>query len=195
MRIRGSYRQTFTTGAVTGIAAGTATAGHILALRNPLVPGTAPGIAVVLRALEVEFLLTTAFGSAQEVGFDAFVARGYTAPHTGATALTLGKSGRRRGGDPDSVLAGRVADTGALTAGTHTLDANAIARGSCYCSAVGAQLTARRYDFTERERDGKPSGIWMLGTEGLVLRNTIAMGASGVGKWHFTAEWLEVEGC
>ena len=180
--VLGSYRQSFSTGLVTGVAAGDGTAGHILALRND---NTASKF-VRLRALEVEFLLTTAFGSAQEVGFDAFVARGYSAAHTGATALTLATNdGKKLATYPTTVLAGRIANTGALTAGTHTFDANPIARGSVYCSAIGAQLTARRYDFSEYE----PGGIILADNEGIVVRNVTAMGATGVGRWQFTAEW------
>lgn len=179
--IIGSYRQTFTTGAVTTIAAGTATAGHLLALRN-----ATAGKYVRIRALEAEFILTTAFGAAQEVGFDAYIARSYSAAHTGATALTLATNdGKKLTGYNTTILTGRIADAGALTAGTHTFDANAIARGSVWCSAVGTQLSARRYDFSATD----PGGILLGQNEGIVIRNTILMGASGVGKWHFTADW------
>jgi hypothetical protein len=180
----GSYRQTVTTGAVTAIAAGTATAGHILSLRS----GTS-GKAVRLRTLEVEFVLTTAFGAAQEVGFDAFIARGYSAAHSGATALDFtGDTGKTKQTTSASLLTGRIANTGALTAGTHTLDTNAVARGSLWAGAIGATLGPRFYDLTSNES----KGIVLVNNEGLVVRNTILMGATGVGKWHFTVEWDDV---
>jgi hypothetical protein len=186
----GSYRQTFTTGAVTTIAAGTSTAGQLLVLRSSTV-----GEAARIRSLEVEFILTTAFGTPQEVGFDAYIARAFSAAPTGATALTItGNDGKVLGDEPAAVLAGRIANTGAITSGTHTLDNNAIARGSCWCSAVGAQLGPRFYDFTSCDQ----GGIMLLGgdgsttCEGIVIRNTILMGATGVGKWHFTIEWDRV---
>jgi hypothetical protein len=169
---------TFTTGAVTTIAAGTATAGHILAMRSDSTPG-----AIRLRSFEPEFILTTAFGAAQEVGFDMLIARGYTAAHTGATALTMTGGGMTD--QSATILTGRIADAGALTAGTHTLDANPIAKGSQWCSAVGAALQPRVYDFTSSPR----GGIILAADEGFVVRNTILMGATGVGKWHFTLEW------
>lgn len=178
--IIGSYRQTVTTGAVTTIAAGTATAGHILSLRS----GTS-GRAIRLRSLEAEFVLTTAFGAGQEVGFEAFVARSYSAPHTGATALDFtGDTGKSKQTASSSALTGRIANAGALTAGTHTLDINAVARSSVWCGAIGAALD-RFYDFTALES----KGIILVNNEGLVVRNTILMGATGVGKWHFTFEW------
>ncbi len=182
--VTGSYRQTVTTGAVTVIAAGDATAGHLLALRNP----TASARTVRLRSLEVEFILNTAFTTAQEVGFAAFIARTYTAAHTAATALDFtGTTGKRRASHDASILTGRIASTVALTAGTHTLDTNAIIRASTWCDAVGDQLYPRFYDLTQQE----PYGIYLGADMGLVLRNTIVMGAVGVGKWHFTVEWDE----
>lgn len=175
-----SYRATVSTSSVTTIAAGSATAGHLLALRN-----ATSGKAVRIKSLEVEFILTTAFGAAQEVAFGAYIARSYSAAHTGATALDFsGDSGVARASYDAPILTGRIADTGALTAGTHTLDTNPIARGSVWCSAVGVSLGPRFYDFTAME----PGGLILVENEGIVIRNTIAMGASGVGKWHFTID-------
>lgn len=179
----GSHRHTWTTGAVTTIAAGTTTAGHILALRNP----TDSGRWIRLRSLEVEFILTTAFGAAQEVGFDAYIARSYTAAHTDGTAITM-TGGRSRTAEPATVLTGRTASTAALTAGTHTLDTNAVIRGSQWCAAVGAAFAPRLYDF----KDFPLGGLIFAPDEGLIGRNTILMGATGVGKWHFTADFDDV---
>jgi hypothetical protein len=174
--IVGSHRHTVTTGSVTTIAAGTASAGHILCLRN-----SSAVFSVRLRSLGVEFILTTAFGAAQEVGFDAFIARSYSADHTGGTAITM-TGGRALNAHTATVLTGRHASASALVAGTHTLDTNAFARGSQWCSAIGASLAPRYYDFSEF-----PCGGIILGTnEGIVIRNSILMGATGVGKWHFT---------
>ena len=180
--IIGSHRHTWTTGAVTTIAAGTTTAGHILALRN-----NTEGKAVRLRSLEVEFILTTAFGAAQEVGFDAYIARAYTAAHTDGTAITM-TGGRSLTAHPATILTGRTASTAALTAGTHTMDTNAIIRGSQWCAAIGAAFAARLYDFTDQTLGGIILGY----QEGIIGRNTILMGATGVGKWHFTAEFDDV---
>jgi hypothetical protein len=176
----GQYRQTFTTGAVTTIAAGTATAGHMLALRM-----ATASKAIRFRKLEVEFILTTAFGAPQEVGFDAFVARSYSVAHSGETALSVGANdGKIRTQHADEVLTGRISNTGALTAGTHTLDGGAIARGSCWAGAIGAQLGPRTYDLSVNF-----GGIIVQNNEGIVVRNTVLMGATGVGKWHFTFEF------
>ncbi len=186
MRIRTKYRHGFSTGAVTTIAAGSATAGHIFAIRN-----RDSAITAILRAIEVEFTLTTAFTAAQRMGFHVHTARDYSAPHTGATALDLtGDGGKYVHDKAQSVLSGRIADTGALTAGTHILGTNPIAAGSAWMGAVGDQFTVRRYDFTTA--DDPTSGIAIGKDEGIVIQNSVTMGAGGVGTWHFTIEVVEV---
>jgi hypothetical protein len=181
--IHGAYKRSFTTGAITGIAAGTATAGHLLAMRWADAAKTAR-----LRSIELEFLLTTAFGAAQEVGFDVYRLTGYSAAHTGATALDFtGANNKKRVGAVDSIMTGRIANAGALTAGTHTLDTDALARMSVWAGAIGAQMAARYFDFTNTE----PGGLYLANNMGLLLRNVIAWGATGVGKVHATVEWDE----
>jgi hypothetical protein len=181
-----SFRQGFETLLVTTIAAGTASAGHIFSMR------WVSGLAMRLRALEVEFILTTAFGAAQEMGFDGLIGRAYSASPTGATAITLaGNDGKTRTGQNNSRFVGagdiRIASTAAMTVGTVTLDQFSFVRGSFWAGAVGAQQNVRRYDFT-----GLPLGGHVFATsEGFILRNTILMGATGVGKWKFTPEWDE----
>ena len=182
-RIIGSYRHSWTTGAVTTIAAGTATAGHLLALRY----ATADKAALV-KSLEVSFLLTTAFGAAQRVGYDVVLARTYSAAHSGATALTM-TGGTKNAGYAAPLLTGRIADAGALTAGTHTFDANPVCKESFWCSAIGAKMGPTFYDFAASEQ----KGLLLLADEGLVVRNVTLMGATGVGEWVFTCEWDEVE--
>lgn len=179
----GSYRHTWTTGAVTTIAAATATAGHLLALRL-----ATASKAVLLRSLEVEFQLTTAFGAAQRMGYDVSVVRGYTAAHSAQTALTM-TGGKKNAAHDTPVLTGRIAGTGALTSGTHTFDANPLAKGYVYASAVGIILGPRYHDFTV----GDEGGVLIVNEEGLVVRNLVLMGATGVGEWAFTAEWDEYD--
>lgn len=182
--ILSSHKQTVSTGSVTTIAAATATAGHLLALRS-----ATAGKAVRIRSMEVEFILTTAFGAAQRVGFDAVVARAYTAAHTLQTALDFsGNTGNARTSYDATILTGRIAGTAALTAGTHTLDTNPVARGSYWASAIGQVLGPRFYDFSGLEC----GGLVLANEEGLVVRNTVLMGATGVGQWDFTFEWDDV---
>lgn len=199
--LRGSYRLVASTGAVTTIAARTATAGHLFAFR--WAPASLTTYNAYVRYVGVKFTLTTAYGSAQETGIDMIVARSYTASHTGATAIDMGSSvaTNKYATAQNTSLAGvsglcRIADTGALTAGTQTLDANPIGILSDWSGAVG--------DTIPRSTSGASSGfgaLWdarssgfplvLADDEGFVLRNLILMGATGVGRWDICVEWDE----
>lgn len=182
--IIGSYRQSIETGLTTTIAAATATAGYIGSLRF----ATAAPKALRLRKLEAECLITTAFGAAQEVGFDAIIARSYSASPTNGTAVTVGANdGKKRAthqGNPFSAAGDvRTASASAITAGTQTLDGSSIARGSFWAGAVGARYR-EIFDFT-----GEDNGIILVTNEGVICRNLVLMGASGVAKWKFTFDY------
>ncbi len=193
----GAYRIAAPTGNVTLIAAATASAGHLFSVRW----GGNSDRAMRLRAIEVEFLLTTAFTTAQEVGYDIVLASAFTVAPTGVTAVSGFTSGMPVGGKIRSTYSNsslctagdmRVATTVAMTAASApaaTLDANPIARSSFFCSAVGASYF-NRHDFTTD--DLSAGGIILLGNEGFILRNSILMGAVGVGRWTFTPIWDEV---
>lgn len=190
----GKYRQEYDSGLVTTVAAATSTAGFLFAMR-----WQSTAYAYLLRALGVEFFLTTAFGAAQEVGFDVMIARGFTASCSGGTALTpLGANdAKERTAYPSSVLASagdmRIGNTGALTAGTHTLDGRPIAKGSYDASAIRTRLGPYFFDFSQYESGGYQGGGYLLrNNEGFIIRNTILMGATGVGIWKFTPVWSEV---
>lgn len=199
--LRGSYRLVVSTGAITTIAARTATAGHLFAFRW----SNATSLRCFLRFVGYKFTLTTAYGAAQETGVDMILARGYTASHTGATAVDTGSTVANTGkimtdfSTSAMGVAGlvRVADTGALTAGTHTLDANPFATLSDWSGAIG--------DTVPRSTSGVGSGYGALydargdmippvifkQDEGFVLRNLILMGATGVGRGDIVVEWDE----
>lgn len=184
--IHGAYRKTFSTGAITGIVAGTSTLGHLAALRWTDAVKTAR-----IRAIELEALITTAFGAPQEVGFEVYQARTFTALHTSGNAVDFSGAagaGKKRSAYPvNNLFAGRVSAAAALTAGTHTLDTDAIARCGFWAGAIGAKLERQRFDFSLIE----PGGIFCTQDTGPIIRNTILWGATGVGKLHITVEWEE----
>ncbi len=185
--VNSSFRLSFETGLVTVIAAATATAGQLFSMRF-----VSSDLLLRLRALEVEFIVTTAFGAAQEVGFDVIAARKYTASPTAGTAVALaGDDGKLRSGQLGTRFVAdgdiRTASASAITAGTNTLDSQPFARGSFWTTAIGDSMQTRRYDFT-----GLPTGgLLFASSEGFIVRNTILMGATGVGKWKITPEWDE----
>jgi hypothetical protein len=161
------------TGAITLIAAGTGSAGHLYALRNP-----STTVVVHVSRVRFGFNATTAFGAAQAMAFALFKLTGYSAAHAGATAITPAK--RRTSHADASIATARIADTGALTAGTHTLATQPLAR-------AGAHSTLPYFEYVYTPRDDHP--LVLETNEGLLLRNEVLMGASGVG-----VGFIEVDG-
>jgi hypothetical protein len=189
-------------GAVTTIAAGTTSAGHLLALQ-----WTNATSKMLLRYLAARFVCTTGFTAGQEVGCEAFVARSYTGAHTGGTAITLSTNNQKRrvGGATSLVTDARVATAAALTNVTNTMDAQAF--GSCSGFAVTTTtgvVIPKEALFDARDLldvgsgqavgSGLPlrSPIVIGANEGIIVRNTVLMGAAGVGRWQFYLEWDEV---
>jgi hypothetical protein len=181
----GSHRKTMVSGAITGVGAGTSSAGHILAAR-----WASTTILCRPRRFEAECFLTTAFGAAQEVGFDLFITRSYSVAHSGGLAATLsGSNGRFRASGPANNMTDlRIGNAGALTNGTHTLDSEPIAYSSFDASAIRARMPRQAWDWNS---DDSAPFLGLEANEGLIARNTIAMGATGVVRWIFTFEWDE----
>lgn len=199
--LRGSYRLVVSTGLVTTIAAATSTVGHLFAMRW----SSSTATKMYLKRVGARFTLTTAYGTAQRTGVDLIIARSYTASHTGATAVDVGSTvantGNLNADFATSLIvanATRVADTGALTAGTHTLDANAIGTLIDWSGAIGDQVPRSTsgasgnegtlWDYSQSAH-GMP--IKLTQDEGFVIRNRVLMGATGVGVWDFLVEWDE----
>jgi hypothetical protein len=88
----GQYRPSITSGLTTTLAAGDL----LLSLRH-----ASAAYGVRLRALEVEAIVTTAFGAAQEVGFAAFIGRSYSVSPSGQTQVVMGSSAKKRGVVPE----------------------------------------------------------------------------------------------
>ena len=184
--IIGSYRISAASGLTTTIAAATATAGHLFSWRW----GDTTGVVGILKRLEITYLVTTGYTVAQEVGFDVVKATAYTASHTGAAAVTLTTTNTKTStAHPVTKLtSARIADTGALTAGTHTFDAALLARDSMHAlAATAGGGLIRQYDFSHLEA----GGYVFIRDEGFVVRNVILGGAAGSGRWAIDVEWDE----
>ena len=170
------------TGLVTGVAAGTASAGHLLGMRNP------GALTVRLRSLDVSCTTTAAFGAAQEVGFDVFKATTYTAAHTGGAGVVPSKAFTDQAASLVTSTQLRISTTGALTNGTETLDTDRLLTDSFWCAGLTSFLSWRQYDWTSYPA----GGLLFKANEGIVLRNTILMGATGVVRWSFRLAWDDV---
>lgn len=184
----GEYALCLTSGALTTVVAGTTTLGHVMAFRN------VSTTKLWLRYLAIQFTVTTGFTAGQEVAFAAFVARGYSASHTGGVAADMGgtipNANKYRTAAPTSVMSTgdcRIGNAGALTAGTHTLDPNP------FGTVSGFALTTTPGCIIQRSPGGNIpvgvlfdarddySAIVLAANEGIVLENVVLMGAAGVG--------------
>lgn len=184
---------------MTTIAAATATAGHVFAFRNAHATTK-----VYVRYVGIHYVVTTGFTNGQEVGFDMVVARTWSASHTGGTAIDMGgtvtTANQLRVGWPTSCMATgdcRMGTTGALTAGTQTLDPNPVGIISGYPITTTAGVYISRTQagnlpvgtlFDARD-DQSPL---VLGTnEGFIIRNVVLQGAAGVANFRVFAQWEE----
>jgi hypothetical protein len=192
----GAFRIAAVSGLLTGVAAGTSTAGHLFAMRwAPAAGGATSRQIAVISRLRARMVTIAGFTAAQEVGIDLSVLRTYTAAHTGGTAQDLtGNNQKKRSVMQSSIVADmRIGTTGALTAGTHTFDAQPIAQ-SVYAELAAAATVAKgavELFMSTEDLDRHP--LILANNEGICIRNTIAMGAGGTARLVVELEWLELE--
>lgn len=185
----GSYRVSEFSGLMATIAAKTATAGHIFAWRW----GDATNFAL-LRYLKVRYVVVTGFTAAQELGFDVVIARSYTASHTGGTAITLTTNSMKKRTSMGTTLltSARIATAAALTAGTHTLDAQPMLISGVKTLAAAATVQDASLEETLDLSDGFDYPYVFARDEGFIVRNNILMGAAGTVRLHVQVAWHEV---
>lgn len=177
----GAYQVSAATGAITTVAAN----GPIFSFR------WAPNNSTVcvIKRISVGFVCTTAFTTAQQMGFGVVMARSFSGSDSGGTALTLtGNNNKYRTSlATSSVTDARIATTAALTAGTRTLDAQAI--GTNYFWVAGAGTSLTQTDLISYDANDYP--IVLANNEGFVITNLVLMGAAGVGTAVVNVEWFE----
>ena len=188
----GSYRLAAKTGLLIGVAAASASAGHIFALRNA---ASSPSVYMLIRYLRLRWQTVTAFTTEQQIGLKAFLTRAYSASHGGGTALDKTAAGgfRKLASMPQSSLTdARIATTGALTNGTHTIDAQEFLEliGFSQTGAAPAVTTQPFADYDARNADVHP--IVLSQNEGLIIANSVAMGAAGTAVVSVEMDWDEV---
>lgn len=193
-RGEGAYRVAAVSGLLTGVAAASATAGHLFAVQ--WAPASKEKIQTcVLQRLRARFVTITGYTAAQEIGIDVVVARAFTVAGSGGTALTLTtNNAKKRTAFPTSLMADmRIGTTGALTAGTQTLDAQPLAQGvgSELAAAATVQKGVAELYLSTEDLDRYP--VVLMPQEGLIVRNTIAQGAAGTGRLVVEMDWLEVQ--
>ncbi len=195
----GSYQMDIPTGLGTLIAAGDFTnAGQLFVFRWDSAVRNA-----YVHYIGARFLCTTAFDTDQEVGCKLVLASSFTVDGTNGTAVDCGSTvvatGRVRETMAKSAIGAgdvRTATTAAITAGTHTLHANAFSSINGWIAEVGNTIPAvgsvNQNGFAPLY-DSRENGMPLVFDEdsGFIIINSIVMGAAGVGRWHFRVCWDE----
>ena len=173
----------------TGIAAGSATAGHIYAFRW----GSSTHAARITR-IRIKRQTIVPATATVEFATALFRLTGYTASHTGGTAATLTSPNCKLDvSSADTRLTdSRITSGTALTAGTHTLDAQPFAADSMDMPAT-ATTTERFASQVLVEYDsekGRP--LILRQNTGFIVRNEITMGAAHTVRPVVEVDWEEV---
>lgn len=157
----------------------------------------------IIESIRLQFQPIVVFTGHQEISFEAYVGRAFSAAHTGGTAATLtGNNGKARASHPTSQIPTngdvRIASTAALGGGTVTLDANPFAVGvgspNIVNSAAGTAYVAYNRPVLEYKpwiADGEHP-IVLAQNEGFVIRNGIVWPAAGTGVIGVEIRWAEV---
>ena len=156
----------------------------------------------VLQRLKVSFQPLALFtaGTVADFGMDAYVARSFTASHTGGAAITTsGNNLKARTSMATSLITDlRMATTAALAGGTLTADADAFA------NSVGDVQRVNPAAATEEQRVNDPTLVYrpdvasgdhplvFAQNEGFVVRNRGVWPAAGTGLYTVECAWAEV---
>ena len=177
------------TGALTTTAAWTAAGvGAIFSLRN-----AGPNL-VLVRRVQIGFLLTTAFSTAQMMDYALIMGRVYTSAPTSGTVLTAtGGNCRHRSNTPAPNVNISIATTAGLTTpaapNTKIFDANFLSYVNFWAGAIGQNLPPSTMLFDQGPGDFP---IVLRVNEGIEIVNVSVMGTTGVGTAMVTFEYAEV---
>lgn len=183
----GAYSMGLTSGALTVVAAG----GTVYSFR--WAPAVTTNLCMI-RRVEIGFSTITAFTAAQTLQYSMQIARQWTASDTGGTAalFTQTNTGKMRTTMPTSAFAGggqiMIANTGANTAGTRTLDTQAIA--FTQGSSTALATTMLNNPIYQHQTGDYP--MILAANEGFIINNVQVMGAAGVINLTVNVEWMEL---
>lgn len=161
------------TGALTVVTG--STANLVFALRN------GGSNIYLVRKIQIGYITTTGYTAAQYQDFGAYVARSYTVASSGGTAITIsGSTNKLRTSlstlsTPDC----RISTTGALTAGTLTVDTNPLGVYGAWCGAAAAGAGFGLTTIFDQGPGDYP--LVLANQEGLVICPITTMGTAGVG--------------
>jgi hypothetical protein len=175
----GYYSVAGASGALTGVAA----AGPVWSFRN-----TGANL-ILVRRVSIGFVTTTAFTTAQGLDYQLLRANSFTASDTGGTALYTAGANKHRNSFTNITSAPdiRISSTGALTAGTRTLETAGMGIAGGSSTGVGTSMPTA--DLLRYDSGDYP--LVLAQNEGFVVTNGIAMGAAGVIRLQVSVEYAE----
>lgn len=181
--LEGRYHFAEFTGLMTGIAAN----GEIFQAR-----WADSSHLALIKYIRISYSVITGFTAAQELAFRADQVTGWSVDGSGGTTITPSATNlKRRMSYPTSKFSAlRIATTAALTAGTKTINTQAIAAAARKTMAAAA--TVQDSDFAcEVNFDFEGGPIVLAQNDGLIVRNVIAMGAAGTIRGMVSIGWEE----
>jgi hypothetical protein len=185
--ILGAYSMGLTSGALTVVAA----AAPVYSFR--WAPATTTQLCMI-RRVEIGLSTITAFGTAQSLQYSMQIARQWTTNDSVGTIASFAQTntGKMRTTMPTSAFAGGgqilIANTGAITAGTRTLDSQAIAFTQGSSTAIGT--TMLNNPIYQHQPGDYP--LILASGEGFIINNVQLMGATGVINLTVNVEWMEL---
>lgn len=122
---------------------------------------------------------------------DLLAARSWSADGSGGTAATItGNNGKLRTSHGTTLLgAARIASTGALTAGTKTLDSQGLGQVSFSIGTAASAIYVQPNTYLIGEDIGVQHPLVLAQNEGFVIRATVP--ATGTWQVGFTVHWTE----
>ena len=182
----GAYRLGLYSGLTTGLSA-----------NDPVfsVRWTDASNTCAIKYLRVRMAVITGFTAAQQLAFQAKVARSYTVADTGGTSVTLSTNNGKLRSSNASTLFGAaqvlIATTGTLTAGTRTLDAQAFLTGHGKTLAAAATVQDASVEGVFDATGPNADPVILMTGEGIAITNTVAQGAGGTVVWSVDVAWSE----
>jgi hypothetical protein len=150
---------------------------------------------ILVRRIGIGLIVTTGFTAAQKLDVALLAARGFTTSDSGGTAIAVtGSNGKHRTSltTPTS-LDCRIATTGALTAGTRTLDTLPLAQQAGWALAATAGVVIAPAPANLLSHDTGDYPLVLAQNEGLVLTLPTAFSAGGIANLIVNLEFAETD--
>lgn len=186
------FRVTTVSGALTAVAAHTASAGHLLTFRNPAVAAGTKQPIVFIDRVQLKFQVSVMPAATQQlIGMCVYRTTAHTvnAAAGGAAVTTTTPQTKLdvAGGVPTSAIY-YANSTTALTAGTYTIDSLMLGGAHDFVLVAGA---ANVKNAVEVDVDLRGNALTLGGDEGFIVSNHVAMADSLAGYLTVTIDWRE----